>query len=69
MAYATLAARLPNLPLLGVYKTGPTSDKVHRDRDNELDYRGGKADKSARREYLDDNDTDLMAVRANVIDG
>jgi arylsulfatase len=67
--YVTLAAAagLPNLKqdLLTGYKMGDMTYKVHLDGYNQLDYWTGKADKSARREMLYYDETDLMAIRVD----
>jgi arylsulfatase A-like enzyme len=65
--YVTLAAAagLPNLKedLLKGYRMNGTSFKVHLDGYNNLDYWMGKSQKSARREILYYDETDLMAIR------
>jgi arylsulfatase len=67
--YVTLAAAagLPNLKqdLLKGYSMNGTSYKNHLDGYNNLDYWTGKSDKSARREILYYDETDLMAIRVD----
>jgi len=66
--YATLAAAagLPDLKesLLTGYEMNGTSYKVYLDGYDNLDYWTGKTDKSARREYIYYDETDLMAIDA-----
>jgi arylsulfatase len=65
--YVTLAAAagLPDIKekLLTGYKVGDITYKVHLDGYNNLDYWTGKADKSARNQYIYYDETDLMAIR------
>ena len=65
--YATLAAAagLPNLKadLMKGATLGGAKFKVHLDGYNNLDYWTGKTEKSARREMLYYDETDLMAIR------
>src|SRR5262249_52981830 len=67
--YATLAAAagMADLKqkLLTGLKLGPTTYKVHLDGYNNLDLWTGKTDKSARREFLYYDETDLMALRVD----
>ena len=67
--YVTLAAAagLPDLKekLLTGYGMNGTTYKVHLDGYNNLDYWTGKTEKSARRDYLDYDETDLMAMRVD----
>jgi arylsulfatase len=67
--FATLAAAagLPNLKadLLRGYSMNGTNYKVHLDGYNNLDYWTGKSNKSARREMLYYDETDLMAIRVD----
>ncbi len=58
---------LPNLKedLLKGYKMNGTNYKVHLDGYNNLDYWTGKINKSARREILYYDETDLMAIRVD----
>jgi arylsulfatase A-like enzyme len=67
--YVTLAAAagLPDLKekLLGGHKMGEMTYKVHLDGYNNLDHWTGKSAKSARREYIYYDETDLMAVRVD----
>jgi arylsulfatase A-like enzyme len=67
--FVTLAAAagLPNLKndLLKGYKMNGVSYKVHLDGYNNLDYWTGKSLKSARREILYYDETDLMAIRVD----
>lgn len=67
--FVTLAAAagLPNLKseLLKSRKLGNTTYKVHLDGYDQTDYWTGKTDKSARREFLYYDETDLMAVRVD----
>jgi arylsulfatase len=67
--YVTLAAAagLPNLKtdLLTGYKMGDLTYKVHLDGYNQMDYWTGKTEKSARREMLYYDETDLMAIRVD----
>ncbi|TWT60878.1 arylsulfatase [Rubinisphaera italica] len=67
--YVTLAAAagLPDLKkeLLTGKKMNDMTYKVHLDGYNNLDYWTGKTDKSARREFLYYDETDLMAIRVD----
>ncbi len=67
--YVTLAAAagLAGLKeqLLGGHKLGEATYKVHLDGYNNLEHWTGKSAKSARREYLYYDETDLMAVRVD----
>jgi arylsulfatase len=67
--YVTLAAAagLTDIKekLLGGYKMGNTTYKVHLDGYNNLDHWTGKTEKSARREYFYYDETDLMAIRVD----
>jgi arylsulfatase len=67
--YVTLAAAagMPDLKaqLLKGVKMGSMNYKVHLDGYNNMDYWTGKTDKSARREILYYDETDLMAIRVD----
>ena len=67
--FVTLAAAagLPNLKqdLLTGYKMGDMTYKCHLDGYNQLDLWTGKTEKSARREILYYDETDLMAIRVD----
>ncbi|WP_454753741.1 arylsulfatase [Cupriavidus necator] len=61
------AAGLPTLKddMLKGYRMGGTRYKAHLDGYNNLDYWMGKTDKSARREIIYYDETDLMAIRVD----
>ena len=58
------AAGMPNLKpeLLSGKKVGDMTCKAHLDSYNQLDYRTGKNDKSAHREFFYYDETDLMTL-------